>query len=212
MLSADRRLLLRVTNADDGLFVLFISVVNLTYSCHCLDCKAITRAHFSRAQLMRWGCQSPKAFTVPTECRAPFCSINLSLSTNLSLIISSWHLWGGWWRGMGSELALIVEGAGLKWCSTRSRTCCSNPAVAGMQPRCCPHFSPGVWFWTAGWSSLFNRTIFSQLRQQTKQLKPPLRPKPWDDGFMHTCKWVTALCRLKGEEAKRLTVPLPGDF
>lgn len=99
----------------------FILVISLTYSCRCRDGKAVTHTHFSRAQLMHWDCQSPKAFNVPTECRAPLLQ-HKSFIKHQSIInyqlLALMGRWGGWWRGLGSELALIVQGARLKWCTT----------------------------------------------------------------------------------------------
>lgn len=98
-------------------------------------------ALISRAQLIHCWLSKLQSLLIAKH---PFCSINLSLTANLSLIIGSWHLWrggeidsGGWVQSQrwlfrepiyndsqqeGAFLTFIYKGALL---TTRQR-CCSS--------------------------------------------------------------------------------------
>lgn len=68
---------------------------NLTYNCHCFDCRAITRTCLQGAIDVPLAVKAQKPPTRHLIAKHPLCRVNLSLTTNLSLIIGFWHLWRG---------------------------------------------------------------------------------------------------------------------
>lgn len=183
MLSADRAAFCCVsqllTEECPFLFFLYIFFFNLTYNCHCFDCRAITCTHLQGAIDTLLAVKAPKP---------PDCSINLSLTANLSLIIGSWHLWrggeidsGGWVQSQrwlfrepiyndsqqeGALLTFIYKGGPAHHSPEVLFICLANPITlvliaAGKQLYLhspCLSGSVSICFWTARWSSLFNFT------------------------------------------------------
>ena len=106
MLLADRAAVCRasqlVTGGAPGCFFFFSSLSpNLTYNCHCSDCRAITHTCLQGTIDVPLVVKSQKPPRRHLIAKHLLCSVNLSLSTNLSLIIGSWHLWRDWKRGLG---------------------------------------------------------------------------------------------------------------
>lgn len=104
----------------------FLSLsLNLTYNCHCLECRPITRTCLQGAIDVVLAVKAQKPPTRSLIAKHPLCRVNLSLTTNLSLIIGSWHLWrdveidsrgfGSWWGGIWSgDVELIYNDSHTK--------------------------------------------------------------------------------------------------
>lgn len=142
-------------------------------------------ALISRAQLIHCWLSKLQSLLIAKH---PFCSINLSLTANLSLIIGSWHLWrggeidsGGWVQSQrwlfrepiyndsqqeGALLTFIYKGGPAHHSPEVLFICLANPITlvliaAGKQLYLhspCLSGSVSICFWTARWSSLFNFT------------------------------------------------------
>lgn len=152
------------------------------------DCRAITSARLEGAIDVLLAVKAQKPSTRHLIAKHPFCRINLSLTTNLSLIIGSWHLWrggeidgGGWGRGVdlfrepiyndsqqeeASLLTFIYKEGPARHSPEVLFICRANPITlvllaAGKQlylHSARLSGSVSICFWTARWSSLFNST------------------------------------------------------
>lgn len=116
----------------------------------------------------------------------PFCHVNLSLITSLTLIIVSWVKWGDWWfmvlesvcngsQWGRSHLKFIYTGGSVHHSAEVLFVCLANPITLvhrGARKQLYLHWlclsgPVSICCWTARWSLLFNSFSLDPLKANT---------------------------------------------